>query len=381
MKRVVLIILAILLVPPLVMYLLWLLSPANPLDIYIFDKTVLDKNVQEHLSLNWILTHNKFTKSNNTLYSSSADYYGFFPLDSGKFFIREVDTSQSSLDIISKNRSVIYYTDTYGVYSNEWNSGTIDNERSKLIYGGLSKTDLRLIDNSVKKGNLLIMEFNTFASPTPRYIRDSVERLTGIKWSGWSGRFYNSLDTAKNKDIPLWMKRGYTSQHGGRWPYKNGGIVFVHENNRIEIIGEDLLLPGKLPTIIASDFLRDRFGVKHLTEYPFWFDIVEADESYQISASHSMEVNQKGRDSLCKYGIPVSFPAVLFSKDSRIIYFAGDFSDNKVNLSLSRFKYIEQFRALLTSSSREERNTFFWYFYYPLVSNILRDEYKTGNYR
>lgn len=94
MKRVIFIIIAIILAPPLIMYLLWLLSPANPLDIYIFDKTVLDKNIQEHLSLNWILTHNKFTKSNNTLYSSSADYYGFFPLDSGKFFVREVDTSQ-----------------------------------------------------------------------------------------------------------------------------------------------------------------------------------------------------------------------------------------------------------------------------------------------
>ena len=53
---------------PILMWVFWLLSPRKKLVIAIVDKTVLDKTGQEHISLNWVLNHRKYTKNNKEGY-------------------------------------------------------------------------------------------------------------------------------------------------------------------------------------------------------------------------------------------------------------------------------------------------------------------------
>ena len=61
---------------PLWMWLAWLISSKRKLVIAIVDKTVLTRKGQEHISLDWILTQQKFTKNTNELYKSDRDYFG-----------------------------------------------------------------------------------------------------------------------------------------------------------------------------------------------------------------------------------------------------------------------------------------------------------------
>lgn len=63
---------------PVFMWLAWYFTPNTKLVIAIVDKTVLTKKGQEHISLNWVLNHEKFTKTSQKPYHVSEDYFGFF---------------------------------------------------------------------------------------------------------------------------------------------------------------------------------------------------------------------------------------------------------------------------------------------------------------
>ena len=65
---------------PLWMGLFWYLSPKRKMVVAIVDKTLLSGEGQEHISLNWVLRQEKFSKTNQHLYEQSKDYYGFFPM-------------------------------------------------------------------------------------------------------------------------------------------------------------------------------------------------------------------------------------------------------------------------------------------------------------
>ncbi|MHB8126303.1 MAG: hypothetical protein ACYDEJ_11815 [Desulfitobacteriaceae bacterium] len=62
-------------------YILWLLKPAQPLQVWIMDKTVPTKDYREHKGLMWVLNHFKI---NDELagreFQYDTDYYGFFPV-------------------------------------------------------------------------------------------------------------------------------------------------------------------------------------------------------------------------------------------------------------------------------------------------------------
>jgi len=62
---------------PLWMWLAWWLTPRRPLVAAIIDKTVLRPDGQEHISLTWILNHQRFTKTKQRGYSIDEDYFGF----------------------------------------------------------------------------------------------------------------------------------------------------------------------------------------------------------------------------------------------------------------------------------------------------------------
>ncbi|HEY2582414.1 MAG TPA: hypothetical protein VGI43_11440, partial [Mucilaginibacter sp.] len=127
---------------PLWMWLVWFLTPKTKLVIAIIDKTVLDRGGQEHVSLNWILNNHRFAKTSTDLYHISSDYYGFFPGDDEKFRTKGLERfSTDQLKQLSNDADLVYFTDTYGIYKQEWYSQTASTERSGILYGGLSEQD------------------------------------------------------------------------------------------------------------------------------------------------------------------------------------------------------------------------------------------------
>src|SRR5579872_2859980 len=80
---------------PLWMWGAWYFTPKTKLVVAIVDKTVLDRDGQEHISLTWLLNNLRYTKTSSDLYHISDDYFGFFPKDNQKFRIKGLERFSS----------------------------------------------------------------------------------------------------------------------------------------------------------------------------------------------------------------------------------------------------------------------------------------------
>jgi len=370
----------VLLLIPLLMWLCWLCTPRKQLVVAIVDKTVLTPEGQEHISLTWILNHYRFTKDARHLYRVSNDYFGFFPKKNETFRLKGLERFDASLlDKLSNDADLTYYTDAYGVFSNEWYLKKNMAERSGTVYGGLSAQDVDFMEQMKQKHKLVLAEFNTIGSPSAVTERYRFEQLFGLKWTGWIGKYFNQLDTAVNKEIPHWLVKGYMSRHNNSWPFKNEGLVFVGEGNTIVVLeaGKDLVSP--LPHIVTGKSFREHYQLPEKINYSYWFDIVVPDTAVnKVNARFALDLTETGKAVLRDYNIPLTFPAVQSHRgtDYQFWYFSGDFCDNPISFNTSYFKGIELFKFLFMNRlDKTQRKSFFWSFYRPLVSTILKEYY------
>jgi len=116
-KRVkLLILIIILLLIPTISWFTWYMMDKKELKVLIVDKTVLNKSVQEHISLSWILNHEKYVKENQDLYEYQKDYYGFFPDEKGGYEIHDFNQFHDyQIDSMANYYDMVYYTDLYGI--------------------------------------------------------------------------------------------------------------------------------------------------------------------------------------------------------------------------------------------------------------------------
>ena len=193
---------------PLLSFAIWFLIPGKELEVLVIDKTVSDNSYQEHAGLFWTLDHLKYKKSSGEFYSKEKDYLGFFP-SGGSDFGTQKDLAgqpeQQIRDLAAKN-DLIYLTDSYGVYEGDFDESQPDGI-SKKVYGGMDYSDVQLLRMAKEEGKVVVAEFNSIASPTPKPIRTEFENLMGLKWTGWIGRYFDELDTLANEAIPTWMVR------------------------------------------------------------------------------------------------------------------------------------------------------------------------------
>ncbi len=375
-------ILLLLLLLPVWMLIIWLCTDKRKLVIAIIDKTVLTTKGQEHISLNWVLNQEKFSKTNTDLYRKERDYFGFFPLDKQKFQLKGLERfSTEQLDRLSVDADATYITDAYGIYKNEWFGQGDEKERSGIVYGGMSAQDLYLIQQMRKKHKLIITEFNCLASPTAPAVRTEFEHTFGVKWTGWIGRYFESFDTTTNKELPSWLIKNYKLQHNGAWPFTKSGIAFVHSDDRIVILENNTHLNKELPYIYSSEEGQNHYGLPAVTSYSFWFDVIQPDTAFNHVISHfQIDVNDAGKKLLDSSGLNARFPAITvhLNDDYRFYYFSADFADNPISFTSSYFKGVHYFRWLMYNSRDPlERKSFFWKLYQPLVTTILNDYYKT----
>lgn len=365
---------------PLWMFFAWLFAEKQQLRVTAIDKTVLTKKGQEHVSLFWVLNHQKFVKANGSLYQNAKDYYGFFPKPQEAYEIRGLEKlSPTQLDSLADSSDLGWITDAYGIYNNEWFSQGNVAGRSGMIYGGMSSQDLYFLKRLKSQGKLVLAEFNCLGSPTDTAIRKDFESTFGIRWTGWIGRYFDVLDTAVNTELPRWLVRNYIRQHGS-WPFKKSGIAFVKEDDRVEILENETHLQKELPEIFFSQQAMKKYDLPASAKYSFWFDIVTTDTINQVHANFRLQVNPRGASVLKTAGIPSSFPVVLSysGPDYRFWYFACDFNDNPISTSSSYFKGIHWFRRMFyNTADPADRGRFFWNVYRPLVTKILED-YHSG---
>ncbi|APG59119.1 hypothetical protein [Christiangramia salexigens] len=359
---------------PLIMYLAWLLTPNTKLVVAIIDKTVMDESGQEHISLNWVLNHEKFTKTSEKPYRIDTDYFGFFPGQNKDYQLKGLERfSASQITKLSNDADLVYFTDTYGVYNNDWFEG----DKNGLLYGGLSDEDTELMQLMKEKQKLIIAEFNTIGSPTKHYNRKRFEDMFHLHWTGWTARYFENLDIKQNAEIPEWLVKNYNRSHKHKWPFKRSGIAFVSDDQQIVILEEGRHLQSAMPHIITEEEHQEEYSIPESIKYPFWFDIISYDKEVNEAVSiFKMDLTEQGRKELVQNGIPATFPAVTrhTGKDYSFYYFSGDFADNPVRLGSSYFKGISFFKGLFYDTRNPmERSSFFWKFYQPLLTKILVD--------
>jgi hypothetical protein len=377
----------ILIATPFLFRYLWNKEGRCPLNILVVDKTVLDPNRQEHKPLFWILEHEKYVKKNEHPFDVNSDYYGFFPDGKGGYKVKDfANYSESMLDSLARKCDVAYYTDTYGIYAGEWferypneqrrNPKMSSLEPSELIYGGMNMAEVNLLKRLKAQGKLIITEFNVIGTPTSTSVTHEFEKEFKMTWKGWIGRYYSSLDTNKNKELPKWLKRNYTEQNGGKWPFKRSGIIFVRTDEKIVILEQKTHLNLDVPLIETNPKFRDRYNLPKNMKFHYWFDIINASDSLDVLATYKIDVNEAGEKVLEKNLIPTNFPAVVKAKSSKygFYYFAGDFSDIDISMSNTKFASIAAVNQDVVRIEGEGRSAFFWRFYRPLVSSII-DEY------
>lgn len=377
----------VLILIPLISRYLWNRQPAKQLSILVLDKTVLDEQRQEHVSFFWILNYNKYVKQNSTPYDRNIDYFGFFPDGKGGYHTRDFNNySDSVLNLFSQKFDMVYYTDLYGIYNSEWverysnkNNGKIQAnslEPSEQIYGGMTMKEVFLLKKMKEQGKLIITEFNVIGSPTSPNVSREFEKNFNMTWRGWVGRYYSSLDTNYNKELPRWLKANYTIQNNGKWPFKKSGIVFVRTDEKVVILEKDTHLHADVPVINANEKFRSSYDLPNTMKFHYWFDIVNGSDSVDVVASYMVDVNEQGKKVMEENYIPTTFPAVLKSKSKsyQFFYFAGDFADNDISLISTKFKGVARFNQKVVLVEGEGRSSFFWRFYRPLLNNIV-DEY------
>lgn len=381
MKRpyiVLIVFLVIILALPAYSWFSWRIQSKKAMNVFILDKTVPSLERIKHRSFNWILTNNKVVKPRKrTKYSYRKDYFGFHPLRplrEKQHDIRRI--RMADIIVLADTLDVAYYTDTYGVYFNDWYASIYKNRRSRMIYGGLNNNDQLLLLEMDKRNKLIIAEYNTIDYPTGALERVKMENLFDIKWSGWTGRYFETLDTLKNPGFPPWILDMYRRQYLEPWTFTNGGIVLLKENKEVVVLEDETHLLMERPVIFTDSRYQQEYGLPFEMPFSRWFDIIETDED-NIVSEYRILANKRGDSLLDVNFIPNKFPAVMHRADTgNAFYFAGDFATNDVPNWISRFKYLEKLDFLLYDKKLKDDRAFFWDFYRPLMEGILNRYYE-----
>ena len=346
---------------------LWFLGPEKKLSIAIIDKTVADDSYREHLGITWLLNHFKYTNLKGEKYNHATDYFGFMPkADEESYEIKPLPTNYSDFD-------VIYLADTYGVYEEDlpWIEKEREGARSKKIYGGLEKAEWGAIVDRLndEKKSLLIAEYNTFASPTNREVKESVSDYLGLEWSGWIGRYFDELDPSKNLEIPQWI----VNEFGDSWTYRGEGFVLVNDTtSEVLVLEKKKHFNDEGIRLAFTEAGEQKFGLTTSPKYGYWFDIVTPKNGATVLANYNWDLTEEGMQLLVENDIPIEIAAVLENDHptSPSFYFAGDYNDVA---KVPFFYQMKGLSLLYKIGQKFSEDTFYWSAYVPMMQQILVD--------
>ena len=373
--RTIIVILIILLLVPMGSWIVWNMKSSRELDILVMDKTVLDLKKKAHRSIFWLLLNERFVKNDNKMYRMEKDYYGFHPvrpLKSREYEVRRIKLED--IETLSNDYDMVYYSDTYGVFFNEWYRRPTAQGKGTLIEGGLNNNDYLFIKNMVDKQKLLIAEYNFIAPPTIGLVKKKTEDLLGIKWSNWTGTYIRNLDPKRSKDLPEWVVNIYAKRHGGEWPFTGAGIIFVNEPaQHVVVLEAEKHLDQAVPEIQTTEYGKQNYDLPESVHYPHWFDVMD-EKSNQTIAEYKIYINLEGKAILEEYNLDSRFPAVITSSNGApYFYLAGDYSNYPVGMWTAKLQGIRSFENLFFSEKDHSSAKFYWTYYVPLMSQILSD--------
>lgn len=360
---------------PVISWISWKFMDKEEIKLLVLDKTTPNGNYSEHLSFFWVANQKRWVKPDGNEYNFSEDFYGFHPGDDGRYVIKDLKVlSDNGLSGVADSLDVAFFADTYGIYNSNWKDHPdYGKDTISLFYGGLKEAEFNLLREMKRKGKTIIAEFNLFASPTKPIIRKQTEELLGVKWNGWVGKYYQTLDTILDPDIPKWIPKLYRKNYKEQYKFNKAGIVLVDDKERIVILDAKVHLKQRFPVLESELSTHLQYNVPEKIYYPFWFDINSVDERNHVLAYFKLDVTETGQKLLDRYSLPNRFPAIIEHDDKyRFLYFACDFSDNEMGIYSSYFRGVNKLSGAFYSANQvKDRKMFFWKYYRPFMGNVM----------
>ena len=378
MKKALLIIVIILLailVVPILNYIGWSSQTKKPIDVIVVDKTVTSFKMEKHKSFNWVLKNNGFVdKSTGKSISYKDGYYGFLPTRPAKSRLWDKKEYRlAELIDLAEKADALYFTDTYGVFFNDWYQGATQTRRSRKLYGGLNNNDNLLIKEMKDRGKLVLLESNCFDYPTAEYESQKVQERLGIEFSGWTGKYYASLDST-SADFPIWMTSMYRKQYNQPWNFTKAGVVFVSDEG-IVVLEEGKHLTSALPMIVTDQKYMAKWNLPEKVAFDQTFEVIEPINNTIIS-NIELATTSEGSALLEENGISSILPVALQDpSDEKTYYFAGDFTYYDTPMCTASFKGL--ISKMFFSTKTSDPNGFFYTYYKPLIEGIFNDYYSS----
>lgn len=354
-------------------YLFWLSQSYTAMDILILDKSVAQDDYREHKGFMWLVNHFKFHHEADPPYDYAQDYVGYKPQAEGEDIVSELPALESAYDLI-------YLIDAKGVYTeNRFGGNRVEQHASsELLYGGVTLAELDNIQTLLRPKGTLISEASSLSRPTSTAARHKLEKMMGIYWSGWIGKFHINLEKSS---VPTWISDMYEAEHEKEWRFRGAGLILVNEtsNNKERVLvmqmGKDL--KGQGFKMSFSKSRQEHYSVKDKKFYMGWFDIVMPDYETKTEAYYEIYTTEAGKEKLDDFAIPIRFPAVVKNEtaDYTSYYLAGDFAEVAKVPAFHQFKGLSSFMGHTRASSSPQG--FFWQVYSPLMEQIMRDTNET----
>ncbi|SES21903.1 hypothetical protein [Salisediminibacterium halotolerans] len=350
---------------------LFFTQQAEKFDVLIYNNTIPEESLREHASISWTLNHFRYQQRDQSFYSVEEDYYGLtIDADNETVLQRSAVGAPEDADLI-------YIADTYGVDEEDLprlnGSVLADTSASALVEGGMKQEEWSEIKRRVtEEQSDIVMEFNSFASPTKSEVREDILQFMRMSWDGWIGRQFTDLDK-EDGEVPQWVISRYEDQHG-EWGYHQAGFILIDSYSE-----EVLVLSNEDGDLLHDDLRvhfneqgRETFALDESSPYSYWFDIVSPQSDNHVYAEYQLPVSGKGAERLNNFNLPETFPAVLHHQrnEADVYYFAGDFADSGDVPWFYQYKGFAKIKEWLALETLNLESSFFWGTYVPMMETI-----------
>lgn len=323
---------------PAIALLVWWAQPESPVDVLVYDQTVPDATFLEHASLGLALDYEKV------------------PFETDSSFVGAAPGGWAHGDWPSVRPDLVMLVDAYGVYVDD--TGEVADDGTRRVTDRFDEEDAATVLAWASQGSLVYGEFNVLGEPTSSPASQALERLFGVRRTGWAGRSYDDLAAVSDRLVTL---------AGGDWPHSGPGLVLLApttDGASVVVLTQDAL-DATLPTVEGTLPGSEREMSSVLDG---WFELVTADANAEVHASLYLPVNDAGRSVLAARGIPAVSPFIVRTEGS--LYLAADASENHVEFPLRRMAGSATLMRVVPQSRATE---FFYRVYLPVVQWLVEE--------
>ncbi|MFT4704384.1 MAG: hypothetical protein ACI81R_002089 [Bradymonadia bacterium] len=352
--------------------LAWWGQPTSPRSVVVVNYTVPYENYQVHSGLMWVLDHARVRPPMlEGSWRPAFDYVGYQPTD------RDLPTRLSEISL--EPYDTIYLSDAYGVYEADLQEENLRQQRphleySTLLFGGYNAADLDALGAHVVGGGDVIAEFNCLGAPTATRESELLQRMLGVRWSGWSGRVFSTL--VNEQEVPPWVRDQFAAQYPDRALPDEPSLLLVHRDGTLIVWSADSL-DKVVPLLRSTPEGRQRLGSPS-SDAPYfgWFALVEAVSPTLTAATLNLPAMTQNSLESATHGLASSYAAITLATvgESDRLYLAFDASNLDELPRSYRVRWLSKWMPLLHRRHDVwSAQPAFWQVYVPMMLRFMRE--------